>query len=326
MDFFSKLNQEFSNNFFSGSQWFVFQNGLKKENGFLGFLTENKKIKVSEDSFFDLASLTKPLFTVALFYFLFSKNELKTENKVSDFFEFKRDISLLQLLNHSSGLPAYLPFFKLIKTSQNKKKTVLQLIEKTNKVSTKIYSDLNFILLGFILEKVFDKDLKAVFEEFLLETKIQTKINFANPPLSKKDCVATMFSEVRNRIVQGEVEDENAFFLGKEVGHAGLFGSAKDVANYLNQLFEQDWFVDFLTAFNGLGFDRAEGENSNYGKNAKFENLGHLGFTGTAFSFDLKQKKTAVFLTNRTHPTPNKPNSKQRIKLLRQLFFDTFFN
>jgi len=326
MDFFSKLNQEYLNNFFSASQWSVLINSKIIENGFLGFLTEKREKKIDETTFFDLASLTKPLFTATVFYYLFYKQEIDFNDKISKFLPIKKDISILKLLNHTSGLPPYIPFFEQIKNTSEKKLKIITKIENCSLKKGKIYSDLNFILLGFILEKIFNTNLKSIYQEFLIQTKINTKINFANPPLLPNKAVATMFSKTRNKVLQGEVEDENAFFLNKEAGHAGLFGNALEIAKYINKLLNKDWFCHFLDKLDGAGFDRADTADSNYGTKANSKSLGHLGFTGTAFFFNTKQKKISVFLTNRTHPTPQKPNSKQRIKQLRQLFFDTFFN
>lgn len=282
--------------------------------------------KINDSVQFDLASLTKAIVTVPVFYDLFASGKLSENEKISRFFgDFRSDITLLELLSHTSGFPAWLPFYELVpaeKSLEERKKEIIKIIfEHETSGRTKCYSDLNYLLLGFILEKIFNQPLNEIFENF-------KKINGLNFDLTynpAKRTPKTAFSKLRNDFPERTVEDENSWFLGGITGHAGLFGSAADVVRYFESLLKTPWFMPRAKELNFAGFDRPEGSDSNYGKSAKSRYFGHLGFTGTAFLIDPDTKTIAALLTNSTHPTPGKPERKERIKSVRQQFFDTAF-
>jgi CubicO group peptidase (beta-lactamase class C family) len=225
------------------------------------------------------------------------------------------------LLNHTSGYPAWIPFYEKIdlrlKTGERKKAVSKIILETTPGKNVYLYSDLNYLLLGFILERVYQKDLDTILEEFLKRNNLQ-KLSFG----TKDKAPLTAFSSLRNRFPNGEVEDENCFFLGGKTGHAGLFASAETVRNHMIKLINLEWFQTVGNDLDFPGFDRPQGENSIYGKNSTPDMIGHLGFTGTAFISDPKKNKTAVILTNSTHPTPEKTERKERLRKVRQMYFE----
>ncbi len=282
--------------------------------------------KINDSVQFDLASLTKAIVTVPVFYDLFASGKLSENEKISRFFQdFQSDITLLELIRHTSGFPAWLPFYELVpaeKSLEERKREITRIIFKhQTSGKTKCYSDLNYLLLGFILEKIFNQPLNEIFENF-------KKINGLNFDLTynpAKRTPKTAFSKLRNDFPERTVEDENSWFLGGITGHAGLFGSAADVVRYFDRLMETPWSMPRAKELNFAGFDRPEGSDSNYGKSAKSRYFGHLGFTGTAFLIDPDTKTIAALLTNSTHPTPGKPERKERTKSVRQQFFDTAF-
>ena len=282
---------------------------------------------ISDLTQFDLASLTKAIVTVPIFYELFFRKEFAPNDNISRFFEnFEGGITLYELLSHTSGLPAWLPFYKLVATERSleeRKREITKIIfEHETSDKTKCYSDLNYLLLGFILEKTFERPIDRIFENFKNNNNLNSKITYR----PKEETPKTAFSETRGRFPEREVEDENSWFLEGLTGHAGLFGSATDVVNYFYQLMKTPWFMPIAQRLDFAGFDRPEGDDSNYGKSAKSRYFGHLGFTGTAFLVDPETKTTTALLTNSTHPTPDKPERKDRIKLVRQHFFDGVFH
>ena len=283
--------------------------------------TDNQKI--SENTPFDLASLTKALFTAPVFYELFFTGQLDKNDFLSRFFqEFSGDITLLEMLNHTSGYPAWIPFYEKIdlnlNTVERKKAANKMILETVPGRKIYLYSDLNYLLLGSILEKIYKKELDAVLDEFLKRNDLP-KLSFG----TKDKAPLTAFSSLRNRFPNGEVEDENCFFLGGKTGHAGLFASAQTVKNYMINLLNINWFQTVGNDLDFPGFDRPQGENSIYGKNSTPDMIGHLGFTGTAFISDPKKNKTAVILTNSTHPTPEKSERVERLRKVRQTFFES---
>ena len=279
--------------------------------------------KINDSTQFDLASLTKAILTVPLFYSLISLKEVSAGEEISRFFgDSGKDITLYELLSHTSGFPAWLPFYKLVsagKTSEERKSVAEKIIfEHKTSEKTKCYSDLNYLLLGFILEKIFGQPLDLVFENFKENNMLRSGITF-HPQNRTPE---TAFSEMRNAFPEKSVEDENSYFLGGITAHAGLFGSASEIVNYFDNLLKTQWFMPVAEELDFAGFDRSEGNDSNYGKSANPKSFGHLGFTGTAFLIDPDKKIIASLLTNSTHPAPDKPERKERIKRVRQIFFD----
>ena len=280
--------------------------------------------KIDVFTLFDLASLTKAIVTVPLFYSLFASKELSADENISRFFGGSgKNITLYELMSHTSGFPAWLPFYELVpaeKSSEERKKEVETIIfrHETHE-KTKCYSDLNYLLLGFILEKIFNQSLDIIFENFKKNNYLGSKLTYRPKERTPK----TAFSNMRGTFPERTVEDENSWFLGGITGHAGLFGSASEIVNYFDRLLKTSWFLPTAQELNFAGFDRPEWNDSNYGKAADPASFGHLGFTGTAFLIDQDKGIIAALLTNSTHPTPDKPERKERIKKVRQHFFDT---
>lgn len=294
----------------------------EKKDIILGTYGETDNRKISEKTPFDLASLTKALFTAPAFYELFFTKQLDKNDSLSGFFpEFSGDITLFEVLSHTSGFPPWIPFYdrvyRKLDIEQRKIAVKKMILETKQGEKTYLYSDFNYILLGFILEKIYHKDLGKILEEFISRNNLP-KMTFG----TKEKAPLTAFSSLRNRFPQGDVEDENCYFLGGKTGHAGLFASAQTVKNYMTKLINIKWFQTVGNDLDFPGFDRPRGEDSNYGNNSHPGMIGHLGFTGTAFLSDPKKNKTAVILTNSTHPTPEKTLRKERIRKVRQMYFE----
>lgn len=321
--------EELSNGFFTALQAVCTQKGSTIHNYFTGHNCANCSQEITQETLFDLASLTKALFITPLYYMLFERQMLSPGDLLSRHLPgIHQDITLSDLLSHKSGYPAYIGFFDLLTNTdgyENRKESIISTISNISEQYDPVYSDLNYILLGFLAEKIFEKRLDTVFQNYLFELGVESSLTYAVSPLEIERCAATMFSEKRGRICHGEVEDENCFFLGSASGHAGLFGSALDIASLLSVLMKKEWFHRWIHNLDGAGFDRPSGENSNYGKAIRRDNFGHLGFTGTAFLINPSQEKCAVILTNRTHTDPDKPRWKERIKQIRQSVFNEIY-
>jgi len=321
-----RYHEELKSGFFSAIQYAIAdRSGLigEKAEGITAFENGSPAIPAT---MFDLASLTKALFTAPLYYLLFHRGTLRPDETLDRFFGNQRPVSLLRLLSHTSGYPAYRAFFHdtTDEPYEKRRERVLEQIAAIEEIEPPVYSDLNFILLGFILEKVYGARLDTIFFSFLDEIGFPSgQMLFATRPLLKQHCAATMFSHVRGRICHGEVEDENCWYLGSAAGHAGLFASAGTVATYLMTLCSKSWFISAIENLGAPGFDCPTGSDSHYGRNAHARMLGHLGFTGTAFLLDYEKGRCAVVLTNRTHPDPEKENWRERIKAVRRELFDT---
>lgn len=313
--------------YFSAVSIAVWQGGKKVSSINEGFVNSKAQTqKVTEKTLFDLASLTKPIVVISLFFDLEKKGLLDRNWTVSKFYpEITREITLLQLLIHTSRLPAYADFFKLNAgvELEKRKMRIIQYISEITKVHCDRYSDINYILLGFIIEKITGKGLDASFRELLKETFPSIK-SFTYNPLkngaSVSSIAATSYSPQRSVVTQGEVEDENAAYLYGVSGHAGLFGTADDVSHFFSLFLKSPLYRKAIS--DQAGFDKREGENSNFGSIADSTCSGHLGWTGTAFLICPKSDVVITILTNRTHSVKYKPDNFTNIKAFRRSVFD----
>lgn len=318
---------------------------------------------------FDLASLTKPLATAIGLMKLVSSARLDLDEPLQHLLPRaslppdKRSIRLRQLLNHSSGLPAYRPYFKdLIGVPPKLRRPALLswiLAEPLEQSPGRraCYSDLGFMLLGILLEDVFALPLPSLFGKdqagaahpptelgyVPLRSAAPATLPARPEPPAASEFAATEQCPWRNRLLVGEVDDENAYCLDGVAGHAGLFGTARSVYHRLRQLTAA--FLGEATAAAGLGldpdtvrrfwsrsdsgapagstwllgFDTPSPQGSSAGRWFSPHSIGHLGFTGTSFWVDLDRDITVVFFTNRVHPTRH----NDQLQPFRPLLHDT---
>jgi len=242
-------------------------------------------------------------------------------------FDRKEKITLRNLLEHSSGLPAWLPLYQeLADKNLSYDHTVDLFTQRINQVDLiqapgeqRLYSDLGFMLLGFILEELHALRLPTLFETFIAERLALTQ-SFFNPLqfptlVDVTSIVATEDCPRRGKVLQGEVHDDNAFALGGAAGHAGLFSNAsqirKIVALILDTMKGEETiltpqalgqFIDPKFRFQ-LGWDTVSPEGSQAGKYFSSErSIGHLAFTGCSLWLDGSDQKYIILLTNRVHP------------------------
>jgi CubicO group peptidase (beta-lactamase class C family) len=238
------------------------------------------------------------------------------------------DITLGQLLDHTSGLVAWRPYFQVLKTLPATKRrprlVELLLAEPLTAVPGNrfCYSDLGYLLLGEIVAAVSGERLDRYFKKRLLAPLAIEDLFFADLsqplPFAAERVAATELCPWRGQLLKGRVHDDNAWILGGVAGHAGLFGTAAavgDSLDYLLRTYHGDdtgplspavlrraWRRERGTP-HGLGFDFPAVKNSSAGSRFSFNSVGHLGFTGTSFWVDLPRRITVVLLTNRVHPT-----------------------
>jgi CubicO group peptidase (beta-lactamase class C family) len=296
--------------------------------------------KITEDTFFDLASLSKALSTTLCIYQLVDERKIQFSDTLEVYFSDicfdKKQITIQQLLSHSSGLPAYHPYFKKFKprVQQGNRETLLQLIVDEDLVyrggTQCAYSDLGYILLGCIVEKVTGKPLDTVFQE-LIAAPLGVADDILYLPLHEQildpqRVAATENCPWRNRILRGEVHDEHCWLMGGVSGHAGLFGRGEGVLKLCGEILDMYTGCDARLAFQKtlqkglqreynhstwcLGFDAPSKEGSSGGDFLSAASRGHLGYAGTSFWIDPEKKLVMVLLTNRVHPS--RDNNKIR--------------
>lgn len=289
-----------------------------------------------EETLYDLASLTKPLFTTLVTLKLVSQGRLSLETRLGELYpeEFFREkayrgVTVRDLLAHSAGLPAWRPYFRDLARvpSGQRRAALLQAILSEPLVypprKGELYSDLGFFLLGDLLERRSGRDLEDLWAETLSEVAPEAAGELLFRPLQRglpRERIApTEICPFRRRLLRGEVHDENTWVLGGVSGAAGLFGTARGVLTLLKALLEvyhgrPRGFLspDLLRTFwnhrhpygvRALGFDRPSGPSPSAGPFFPRSALGHLGYTGCAFWLAPQEGLLAVLLTNRVHPT-----------------------
>lgn len=292
--------------------------------------------QVHAATFFDLASLTKPLCTALCTLALIDSGMLTWHKPCLQVLQQNiqqemKNITCHSILHHSSGLPAYHPYFlQFAPVSSPINKDVVRnliLAEPTQyePYSQCLYSDLGFILLGQIIEKLTESTLDKWYRTTILDpVGIGDTLQFF--PVNEKRTVnisqvaATEKCGWRNTLIQGEVHDEHCWLMGGVCGHAGLFGTIGGV-QLLCEFLLDCWqgrkkhpAIDIellryaLQWHEGgkswrLGFDSPTAGQSSSGRYLSPRSVGHLGFTGTSFWIDPEQDMAVILLTNRVHPT-----------------------
>lgn len=288
------------------------------------------------EAFFDLASLTKVLCTTTLFAIGETQGKIDIEQSMQRFFpRFKNESVLIShLLNHSAGFESWLPLHEEASISAMESK-ILDAWHPERFGKQVVYSDLGFILLGWILENHLEKRLDSLFQDWITRPLQLETLQFL--PVHP-DILPTENCPWRKRLLIGEVHDENAFALGGIAGHAGLFGPASSVLRiaqeWMKALQNKKSLIDPTVAMKYwtfshvpdqprvLGWDGVNLGASSAGKFFSSAARGHLGFTGTSLWIDPHQELIVCLLTNRVHPS----RQNQKIKAFRPIFHDTLIS
>jgi CubicO group peptidase (beta-lactamase class C family) len=295
---------------------------------------------ITDSTIYDLASLTKPLVTGLLCALAVERGHIQLDEPLADCLpdfdrEDKRELTVRQLLTHTSGLPAWLP---LQIATGNKRARALETIAAAPLAyeprSRVVYSDLGFITLGFLLERIGGAPLadlarSEIFQPLKLERTffnpdraMQTEIAACESGgnlYEREMCVNEHGLEVgtacRAETIWGEVHDGNAHFLGGAAGHAGLFSNAAETLRLAEQflarrtqllkpetcaLFRAN-MTEGLNEARSLAWQLAATPESTAGPRLSPDSFGHLGFTGTSCWIEPARDRIFVLLTNRTH-------------------------
>jgi beta-N-acetylhexosaminidase len=279
---------------------------------------------VQPDTLYDLASLTKVVVTTTMAMILVDEGRLDLDKRVRDFLPrfsggAKERVSVRHLLTHSSGLDWWAPLHKELQGRAAYVERIQSLDLVYEPGSKSLYSDLGVILLGEILERVAGESLESFARRRLFEPLGLRSTLFRPGPELRPRIAPTEVDPWRGRLLRGEVHDENAFALGGVAPHAGLFGSAGDLARFAQLLlnggvFEHRRIVSRATlesftrragipdSSRALGWD-TKSDNSSAGTLFSERSFGHTGFTGTSLWLDPERGLFVVLLTNRVHPT-----------------------
>lgn len=307
-----------------------------------------EKTPLQPDTIFDLASLTKPLATTVAVMLLAREMKIRIDDQVTRFIPTfgvygKSLTTFRQLLNHTSGLPAWKPYYEeIVKNekagrinfvaSRAAKNYVLEQIHREKLLhppgTESLYSDLGFMVLGEVVEALSGSSLDRFCQERIfkpLGLRSTAFIDLTQLRTRRLQPVAEMIAPTENcpwrkKILCGEVHDDNAYSMGGVAGHAGLFSSARDIHQLVARLHQcflgKDKFLPqslvrvFLARDESvknstfaLGWDTPSPGKSASGNYFSPQSVGHLGFTGTSIWWDLEKNCHVVLLTNRVHPS-----------------------
>lgn len=286
------------------------------------------------DTCFDLASLTKPLATTTVVLKLVQQGVLGLEQRVGRWLPRAASAraTIAQLLEHSSGLPAWRPYFYEVASSPaawaRSGLTAIRRLaagQRPERPSGQraCYSDIGFILLEWIIERAAGQRLDRLFRHLVARYLPRPGLFFpVTSGLRRRHrFAATELCPWRGRVLCGWVHDDNAFVMGGVSGHAGLFGTAEAVAALAGHWLDawrgrRNWLPTALVqrfwrrspqpgSSRTLGWDKPSGENSQAGRLLGPATVGHTGFTGTSLWVDPERQLVIVLLTNRVHPDRN---------------------
>jgi CubicO group peptidase (beta-lactamase class C family) len=291
------------------------------------------------DTVFDLASLTKVLATTSLVMEHIQADRLTVDTPVASVLpswtgEDRRLVTVRHLLDHSSGLPPHQRLWEQARGRAAFEHAIAQAPLAFPPGAQSVYSDLDFMLLGFILAEVGGAPLDAQWNAWRRAgLPRDALLAFGGAALAGAASIApTEVDPWRGRLLRGEVHDENAAALGGVAGHAGLFGTARAVGAFARLVLQTfysttplgtpDWMRTFAERSHAIG-SRALGwdtmrPTSSCGTRMSPTAIGHTGFTGTSVWIDPDQDAYVVLLTNRVHPT----RENQALPRLRPVFHD----
>ncbi|MFZ0731868.1 MAG: serine hydrolase domain-containing protein [Candidatus Sulfotelmatobacter sp.] len=338
----------------------TFDGQLRARKAFGKFTYADDWPEVVPATIFDLASVTKPVATTSMAMILYERGLLELDAAVVGIIpEFRsasdprrNEVTLRMLLAHCSGLPAYEKLFLRASSREELLRGAFETPLTADPGTRAEYTDIGFIVLGVALERIAGEALDSFCRREAFGPLAMTHTAFNPPPdirlqipptADERDDVTAGGGErlvgnpvkarstFRNRIIQGEVQDENAYVLGGVAGHAGLFSTAEDLARFAHTMLiggAAIWRPETVALFaacqkqpagssRSLGWDTPS-KPSQSGKYFGPASYGHLGYTGASLWIDPERKLSITLLTNRTWPDC----SNQAIKQLRPRFHD----
>ena len=325
---FNIIYTAISDSIFPGAQLFVSKGDKILINKSFGNHTYEKDSKIiTNESIYDVASLTKVLSTTPVAMKLIQKKLLSLDFYLSDFYpEFnsgnKKEVTIRHLLTHSSGLPAYVEYYKInsIDPELDIINDIVNLDLEYIPDEKMVYSDLGMILLYDIIKKVSNSDLDKLSNKYFYKPFNMTNTYFN--PINDDIVVPTEYDKhYRMKLIKGEVHDENAYILNGVSGHAGLFSNSTDIGTFSKFFLNEGVLLgrrylkkDLIRTFTSktknpvnsdraLGWDTPSDRGSSAGDYFSIGSYGHLGFTGTSLWIDPNEEIIIVFLTNRVYPT-----------------------
>ena len=280
-----KIEQQIEAGIYPGASFAYYRDG-EWSDCYLGEADPEIGEQTCQGLVYDLASVSKVVGVGTVLTFLWHQGELDIEKSVTEFLPDSDypDITIRQLLTHSTDLD---PF--IINRDQLNAEELKEAMFHLNRREKRafLYSDVHFLLLGFLLENYFEKDLEQILQEQVLDPWKMKETQFGP--------VSSAVPTVRGQKA-GVVHDPKARLLGKHAGSAGLFSTVKDLKIFLEHYLQDD-FADGLSQ----NFSDLSDKERSLAWNLEGDWLDHTGYTGTFIMWNRKKQEAAIFLSNRTY-------------------------
>ncbi len=312
--------------------------------GFGHYTWDSTSLRPSPDTtLWDIASISKVVGTTSSMMLLVERGHVNLDAPVSRYLPRfqgpnKDQVTVRMLLDHTSGLPSYVQFFKRTREREQAIGLLYEVPLRRRPGTRAVYSDLNALLLGLLIETVTVESLEAFAAREVFESLGMTQTLYRPPRADRSRAVPT--GVWRGHPIGGQVNDQNAVVFGGAAGHAGIFSTGMDLARYaqlwLNQgLLSGKRFVDALTiqrflerrpeaGSRLLGWDTPEPTPTRlsvFGNLLSDKAYGHTGWTGTELWIDPARKVFLVFLTNRSF-NPKVRRSISELRAIRSALSD----
>ena len=280
-----KIKQQIEAGIYPGASFAYYRDG-EWSDCYLGEANPEIGEQTCQGLVYDLASVSKVVGVGTVLTFLWHQGELDIEKSVTEFLPDSDylDITIRQLLTHSTDLD---PF--IINRDQLNAEELKEAMFHLNRREKRafLYSDVHFLLLGFLLENYFEKNLDQILQEQVFVPWKMKETQFGP--------VSSAVPTVRGQKA-GVVHDPKARLLGKHAGSAGLFSTVKDLKIFLEHYLQDD-FADGLSQ----NFSDLSDKERSLAWNLEGDWLDHTGYTGTFIMWNRKKQEAAIFLSNRTY-------------------------
>ena len=280
-----KIEQQIEAGIYPGASFAYYRDG-EWSDCYLGEANPEIGEQTCQGLVYDLASVSKVVGVGTVLTFLWHQGELDLEKSVTEFLPDSDypDITIRQLLTHSTDLDPFIINRDQLNTEEMKE-AMFHLNRREKRAF--LYSDVHFLLLGFLLENYFEKDLEQILQEQVFDPWKMKETQFGP--------VSSAVPTVRGQKA-GVVHDPKARLLGKHAGSAGLFSTVKDLKIFLEHYLQDD-FADGLSQ----NFSDLSDKERSLAWNLEGDWLDHTGYTGTFIMWNRKKQEAAIFLSNRTY-------------------------
>ena len=281
----SKIQEQLKDGIYPGASLALYQAGRWQE--FYFGLADPQEGKATQAGLvYDLASVSKVVGVGTLAAFLYEQDKLELDLPLQHYYPafHREDVTLRQLLTHTSGLDPFIPNRDQLAAPELKAALnhLIVLEDKTFR-----YTDVNFLLLGFMLEEIYGQSLDQIFQSQIFQPWGLAKTSFGPVP----GAVPTV-----RGVQDGQVHDPKARVLGIHAGSAGLFSTLRDLEIFLEHYLQDDFAVNLTQ-----NFSKEPGKRRSLAWNLEDDWLDHTGYTGTFIMYNRKEQKAVIFLSNRTY-------------------------